>query len=82
MKTAAIMKIVRLDMINYPPHAFKKGAGDWLGNWKLHTPAAKISAQSLGENYESHSQKVINSFIIKTAVSLGVRRLRSREVFR
>jgi len=50
MTTAAIMKIVRLDMINYPPHAFKKGAGDWLGNWKLHTPAAKISAQSLGEN--------------------------------
>ena len=27
MKTAAIMKIVRLEMINYPPHAFKKGAG-------------------------------------------------------
>jgi hypothetical protein len=32
MKTAAITKSVRLDMINYPPHAFKKGAGDWLGS--------------------------------------------------
>ena len=50
MTTAAIMKIVRLDMINYPPHAFKKGAGRLVRELEPSHPGREISAQSLGEN--------------------------------